>query len=155
MKNIELAKINSTEYKNLLKRPGINFENAYQTVIPILDKIKNEGEKAVLNYAKMYDGIEEDNLLVDKDEIQESEHYISEELKNAIATAVNNITKFHELQLPRTYEIETMRGVQCGRIFRPIENVGLYIPGGSATLFSTLLMLAIPAKLAGCKSNRR
>lgn len=151
MKKVELSKLSLSEYRSLLKRPSINFDETLKVVKPILDDIKREGESAVLKYAKTFDSLSDDNLLVSQSEIEGSDEIVSEKLKQAIKIAISNITEFHKKQIPSGYEIETMKGVNCGRVYKPIQDVGLYIPGGSAPLFSTLLMLAIPAKLAGCE----
>ncbi len=151
MKRINLNSISSVEYNSLLKRPIINFDEITQIVKPILTDIKRNGKKAVLKYAEKFDGLANENLKVTKDEIVNSAKYISDDLKQAIQIAIDNITAFHKHQIPSEYEIETMPGVNCGRFFKPINQVGLYVPGGTAPLFSTLLMLAIPAKIAGCK----
>lgn len=151
MKKLELSKITPDEYKELLKRPGIDIEKSYEIVKPILADIKSNSESAVIKFAKQFDALGDDELLISESEIGEAENFIPEKLKQAIQTAITNITEFHKKQLPSTYEIETTKGVRCGRVYKPIQNVGLYIPGGNAPLFSTLLMLAIPAQLAGCK----
>jgi len=151
MKKLELSKISPDEYKDLLKRPGIDIEKTYDIVKPILADIKSNGETAVVKYAKQFDALGDDELLVAVEDINNSEKSIPEELKQAIKTAITNIAEFHKKQIPNPYEIETIKGVRCGRVYKPIQSVGLYIPGGSAPLFSTLLMLAIPAQLAECE----
>ena len=151
MKKVNLSSITDFEYKQLLKRPEIDSGKSFAAVKPILDEIKTKGFAAVVKYGNQFGEITNDSIMVDKREIEESEKIISESLKASIKIAIKNIRTFHEKQIPGGFEIETMSGINCGRIFRPIENVGLYIPGGSAALFSTLLMLAIPAQIAGCK----
>lgn len=151
MKRVNLNNITGAEYKQLLKRPEINYEKSIAAVKPILDEIKVDGFPGVIKYGKQFGEISEERILIDKSEIEESEKSISSSLKAAIKTAVKNIRTFHERQVPTGFEMETMPGINCGRTFRSIENVGLYIPGGSAPLFSTLLMLAIPAQIAGCR----
>ncbi|MDZ7763659.1 MAG: histidinol dehydrogenase [Melioribacteraceae bacterium] len=151
MKKVNLNNISKDDYQLLLKRPAINNEKVFEIVQPILRDVKNNGMDAVIKYAKEFDGLKDSELRVNKKNIDEAEKFIAPELKQAINMAIDNITKFHKKQLPNDYEIETMPGVKCGRTYRAVENVGLYIPGGSASLFSTLLMLAIPAKIAGCK----
>ena len=106
---------------------------------------------AAKKYAKQFDGFNEENLLVSEIEFDKAENELSSEIKEAIDTAYSNIKNFHHQQLPKMYEIETMKGIKCSREFRAIENVGLYIPGGNAVLPSTMLMLGIPAQIAGCK----
>lgn len=151
MKKVKLNNISKNDYQLLLKRPAINNEKVFEIVQPILREIKNNGMDAVIKFAKKFDGLKNSKLRIDKNNIDDAEKFIDPELKKAIKCAIDNITKFHKEQFPKDYEIETMPGVTCGRTYRAIENVGLYIPGGTAPLFSTLLMLAIPAKLAGCK----
>jgi histidinol dehydrogenase len=151
MKKVNLKNISKEDYQPLLKRPAIDNEKVFGIVQPILSEIKNEGMNAIIKFAKEYDELKDSDLRVKQKDIDEAEQSIDSDLKQAIKSAIANITKFHEVQFPKDYEIETMKGVKCGRVYRAIENVGLYIPGGTASLFSTLLMLAIPAKIAGCK----
>ena len=151
MKKFDLTGLRDDEYQLLLQRPQIDFASTLDIVKPILDEIKSDGLTAVLKYARQFEKLDTDELRVSKEEIDNSESMVDDELKEAVNTAIENIKKFHEKQKPEGYEIETMPGVRCGRYYNAIENVGLYIPGGTAPLFSTLLMLAIPAKLAGCE----
>lgn len=151
MRKVNLNNISSGEYKSLLKRLMISNDEIIEIVKPILAEIKSNGEEAILKYAKKFDGLKDSSIQVSQDKISQSSELVSDELKEAIEIAIKNITTFHKKQLPNDYEVETMPGVKCGRVYRPIENVGLYIPGGTASLFSTLLMLAIPAKLASSK----
>jgi histidinol dehydrogenase len=127
------------------------MSSAYNTVKPILKDIRENGIKSVLKYAEKYDGLKGRRIRISAGEINRSENLVSESFKNAVKTAAKNISLFHKEQLPKNYMIETFPGIKCSREFRPIENVGLYIPGGTAILPSTLLMLSIPAKIAGCK----
>lgn len=139
------------EWKKLLARPVIDAAALEQKVKLILNEVKTGGDTAVKFYTKQFDGIELDDLLVHETEINEAEKELSIELKQAIQQAAANIKVFHEKQLVPVEIIDTMPGVQCWRKSVGIEKVGLYIPGGTAPLFSTLLMLAIPATIAGCK----
>jgi len=139
-------------WQGLLQRPAFDAASLQEKVAAILDDIKAHGDEAVLKYTAMYDGVQVDNLIVTKEEIAAAHQQISDELKEAITLASNNIKVFHAKQISAKEEItETMPGVACWRKPVAIERVGLYIPGGSAPLFSTVLMLAIPAQLAGCK----
>lgn len=139
-------------WQALLLRPAFDAASLQEKVAAILDDIKQNGDAAVLKYTAMYDGVELNNLLVSNEEIAAAQEQISNELKEAITVAAKNIEIFHSKQLTSKREvIETMPGVACWRKPVAIEKVGLYIPGGSAPLFSTVLMLAIPAQLAGCK----
>jgi histidinol dehydrogenase len=116
-----------------------------------LQKVRSEKDRALYSFSEKYDGVLIHDLKVSANEILESDKMISDELKKAISKAKTNIEKFHSAQLYSEMPVETTKGVKCWRKNIAIEKVGLYIPGGSAPLFSTLLMLAIPAKLAGCK----
>lgn len=127
--------------------PGIDLENVVRDII---NNIKSESDKAVYFYSGKFDGVLPGKLKVTSEEILDSIEQIPQSLKNAINVAKKNIESFHSAQLHTEPVIETIEGVRCWRKNVPIEKVGLYIPGGSAPLFSTLLMLGIPAKLAGC-----
>lgn len=151
MRRYKIIDLTPAGYRSLLNRPAINFEKTFKVVKPILDDIKQNGVNSAISYAKKFDGFEEDNLLVSKHEFDEAEKKLDRKIKNALENAARNIEKFHIEQKPQPYKIETAGGVNCSREFRAIENVGLYVPGGSAVLPSTMLMLGIPAKIAGCK----
>jgi len=138
-------------WKELLARPAIDALALEQTVKQILGDVKAKGDEAVKRYTKQFDGIALDNAVVSEKEIREAEENLPPELKQAIQQAASNISLFHQKQTAAVEIIETMPGVQCWRKSVGIEKVGLYIPGGTAPLFSTLLMLAIPAAIAGCK----
>src|SRR5687768_3430847 len=138
------------EWEQLLQRPAMEQVSLEKKVKKILDKVKAGGDKAVKKMTKEFDGVKIKNLLVSEREITEAIALVPGELKDAIAIAKNNIAAFHALQLQQEQAIETMPGVKCWRKAVAIEKVGLYIPGGTAPLFSTVLMLGIPAKLAGC-----
>ena len=116
-----------------------------------MSDIKSNGIKSVLNYAKKFDGFNDKEIKVTEKEFKQSENLVSSKFKKAVKIASTNIKKFHKHQFPKNYSVETMTGIKCSREFRAIENVGLYIPGGTAILPSTLMMLAIPANIAGCK----
>lgn len=151
MKTYYLEDISEEKYKKLLLRPAIKRQSSFDTVLPVIKKVKKGGLKEALKFAREFDGASNSNIKVSRKELNNSEKKVSTELKKAIKTAYKNIYSFHMPQKPKKYSVETMPGVMCQRDFRAIENVGLYIPGGSSVLFSTLLMLAIPAKIAGCK----
>ncbi|MBK7978434.1 MAG: histidinol dehydrogenase [Ignavibacteriae bacterium] len=151
MKTIIFSKLSKKNKSSILQRPSIDMTKTYQIVQPILADIKKNGIKSVVQYAKKFDGFSSNQIKVTENEINNSEKNVTNDYKKAIRVAVKNITKFHKEQLPKNYSIETMRGIKCSREFKAIENVGLYIPGGTAILPSTLMMLAIPAKIAGCK----
>jgi len=151
MKIIEYKKISEDKKETLLKRPAIDMVKTYKTVQPILNDIKKNGLKSILKYSKIYDGFKNKQIKVAKSELDKSEKLVSKEFRDAVKIAVTNIKKFHKQQLPKKYSVETMPGVICSRMFKAIENVGLYIPGGTAILPSTLMMLAVPAIIANCK----
>ncbi|MFT3936129.1 MAG: histidinol dehydrogenase [Chitinophagaceae bacterium] len=140
-----------SEWKKLLARPVLDAASLEQKVKNILDEVKANGDAAVKHFTTQFDGIEIKELLASEEEINAAAKELSIELQQAIQQAAANIAAFHEKQKSPVEIIETMPGVQCWRKSIGIEKVGLYIPGGSAPLFSTLLMLAIPAKIAGCK----
>jgi histidinol dehydrogenase len=135
----------------LCKRPAFEQEELTQTVQTILNKIKKHGDKALIEYSKTYDDVMIHDLKVTGKEFEESILQVSQELKDAIAIAKRNIEKFHKAQFSSEEIIETTKGVKCWRKNVGIEKVGLYIPGGSAPLFSSILMLGIPAAIAGCR----
>lgn len=139
------------EWPKLLKRPAIKEKEIRRIVKPILKKVKEKGDKALRLFAFEYDHVELDNILVSSSEIEGIEKNIDKKTREAIKIAYDNIKKFHEAQLTGVLEVETTQGVICWRKNVPVERVGLYVPGGSAPLFSTVLMLAIPAKIAGCR----
>ena len=139
-------------WKNLLVRPGLNDSSLEASVSNILKEVKQNGDEAVKRFATMFDKVTIKNFLVSADEINAALSLVDDELKRAIEQAKENIEKFHSPQLQSEAPVETMPGIKCWRKSLPIEKVGLYIPGGSAPLFSTLLMLGIPAKIAGCKN---
>jgi len=138
-------------WNELLKRPTQSLADIEQKVIPILEDVKLRGDEAIRFYAQKFDNVVLDDILVSKEEVETALKQVSEDLKQAIDTAYFNIFKFHQHQQQKPEIMETTAGVQCWRKSVGIEKVGLYIPGGSAPLFSTVLMLAIPAVIAGCK----
>ncbi|SEB39813.1 histidinol dehydrogenase [Tenacibaculum sp. MAR_2009_124] len=137
--------------QRLTKRVLLNNEGLIEKVKKVLSEVKRNGNKALKEYTKQFDGVVIDNILVSNKELEEAESLIDPSLKEAIQLAQSNITKFHTSQITEEKVIETTEGVNCWRKSVAIEKVGLYIPGGSAPLFSTILMLGIPSKLAGCK----
>jgi len=139
------------DWKVLLQRPYVDNRSVLESVQQILNAVKQHGDEAVGSLTKKFDGVELESFQVSEEEINEAGNKLSDELKTAICQAQSNIEKFHRSQLTPVEIIETMDGVQCWRKNTGIEKVGLYIPGGTAPLFSTVLMLSIPAKLAGCK----
>ena len=138
-------------WEKLAQRPVIDSSTLEKSVENILNKIKKQGDKALIKYTRKFDGVKLKNLLVTEEEILLAGKGLLPELKKAIDQAKQNIEMFHKAQVEEINIIETMPGVKCWRSSVGIEKVGLYIPGGTAALFSTVLMLAIPAKIAGCK----
>ena len=137
-------------WKDILKRPAIDNTSLESTVQTVLSDIKDNGQSAVNKYTLQFDKVDIGNVLVSMDEFKTAEALISNELKQAIQLAKKNIETFHSAQKETVQVIETMPGVKCWRKSIAIQKVGLYIPGGTAPLFSTILMLGVPAKLAGC-----
>ena len=135
----------------LLKRPTIDTKFLERTVANILNDVRENGDEALRHCARHFDKVELDEFLVSEDEYVEAEALVSTGLKDAIAVAKSNIAKFHTVSKDDPVVVETSNGVFCWKKIVPIEKVGLYVPAGSAPLFSTVLMLVIPAKLAGCR----
>lgn len=142
---------NKNRWNDLLQRPTADSTEFFDSVSTILKEIQNEGDAAVQRYSAQFDGYTKTNFRVSSSEIEDSAILISPELKKAIQNAAKNITTFHESQHQDFKKVETQPGVVCWQKSVGIEKVGLYVPGGTAPLFSTVLMLAIPAKIAGCK----
>ena len=149
MKIIKYPK--QSEYQALLTRPTQDISVIEQRVAPILSRVKNEGDAALRDFALTFDKVHLDSLAMPVEEIEKAESLLSEDLKKAIHQAYSNIYKFHEAQKSTPEKIETMSGVTCWRKTVGIEKVGVYIPGGTAPLFSTVLMLGIPAQIAACR----
>lgn len=141
---------NKETWSTILKRPTLDLSDLEPLVNDVLNQVKNEGDKAVKRFTTKFDKVELSDFQVSKTEIEAAESQVSTELKAAIQTAKANITAFHAAQKTEILEVETMPGVKCWRKSVAIQKVGLYIPGGTAPLFSTVLMLAVPANLAGC-----
>lgn len=139
-----------SQWPELLKRPLFSVAELTQQVQAVLDEIKSGGIEAIRKYTARFDGVVIDEIAVSEKEVEEAVPMVDAGLQEAIRVAAANIRKFHESQIPVTKKIETASGVTCWQKAVAIEKVGLYIPGGSAPLFSTVLMLAIPAKIAGC-----
>ena len=140
-----------SEWPEIVKRPHLDLSELNATVKRVLDDVKAHGDAAVKRYEHQFDHVELDGLAVSEAEIDEAMQLISPELKASLELAHHNISVFHEAQRFEGQKIETAPGVVCWQKSVPIEKVGLYIPGGTAPLFSTVLMLATPAKIAGCR----
>jgi histidinol dehydrogenase (EC 1.1.1.23) len=140
------------QQRELLMRPAISAsESITRTVAEILDNVKARGDDALREYSAKFDKTEVDALQVTAQEIAGAESRLGDEIKQAMAVAVKNIDTFHTAQKLQAVDVETLPGVRCQQVTRPVASVGLYIPGGSAPLFSTVLMLATPARIAGCQ----
>jgi len=139
------------EWTSLLTRPTYDSTILFDSVQKVLDKVRNHGDKAIKEYTKQFDGVVLESIEVTKDELAEAEKLVSPNLKQAIEMARRNIWKFHSEQQQELPEIQTSPGVYCWQKAIAIEKVGLYVPGGTAPLFSTVLMLGIPAQIAECK----
>ena len=139
------------EWKKELARPVLKTKDIEKIVKPIMRKVERLGDKALKKFALEYDHVEIKNLLVSREEIKASYELVDEALKTAIQSAKDNIERFHQAQATPDLIMETMPGVTCMRKSKAIQKVGLYVPGGTAPLFSTVLMLGIPANLAGCE----
>lgn len=139
------------DWKQVLERPTQTVADIEDTVVSVFNEVKTDGDKAIQKYTAKFDGVTLDCNVVSKDEITQAESLVTIELKEAIQLAKSNIEAFHKAQKTSKVSIETANGVDCWQEKRPIQKVGLYIPGGTAPLFSTILMLATPANIAGCK----
>ena len=142
---------NRNEWSDILKRPTQTVENIEDTVNEIFNDVLRRGDKAISKYTKLFDGVALQTFQVTSEEIEEASKLVPSELKRAIQKAKANIETFHAAQKTNRVLVQTSEGITCWQEKRPIQKVGLYIPGGTAPLFSTVLMLAIPAQIAGCK----
>lgn len=139
------------DWDKLTRRPALKQQHLQQLVDEVFEAIRQEGDRAVVSYTNIFDKAEVADLKTTREEVDRACDGVSEDLKTAIRLAGTNIEKFHRAQTPTSVAVETMPGVKCWQETRPIERVGIYIPGGTAPLFSTVLMLAIPAQIARCK----
>ena len=139
------------QWKEIIERPHLDHSQLQQTVTGVLNDVRQRGDEAVMDYEERFDHVRLQQLAVTKEEMDEAEQLVSPELKEAIELAHHNIFAFHKAQQFQEVRVETQPGVECWQRSVPIGKVGLYIPGGTAPLFSTVLMLATPAKIAGCR----
>lgn len=139
-----------SEWAGMLERPHIDVSALRETVLGVLNDVREGGDEAVKKYEKKFDKVELESLAVSEEEMAEAEALVSDELKSALNVACENIKRFHASQKAVCPRVETSSGVTCWQKAVPIDKVGLYIPGGTAPLFSTVLMLAVPARIAGC-----
>ncbi|WP_286745447.1 histidinol dehydrogenase [Roseivirga sp. UBA1976] len=140
-----------SSWSQLLKRPTMDLEEIEQKVRPVMEMVKQKGDSALRQLTRQFDGVDIEDFQVSESEFEQAEKLVDSQLKTAILTAKSNIEAFHKAQEQPELVVETMPGVKCYRRSVGIEKVGLYIPGGTAPLFSTVLMLAVPARLAGCR----
>lgn len=148
---MNLIELNTNNWQSLLERPTKSVEDIESTVDQIFKDVALNGDKAVERYTSIFDGVTLENIVVSQQEITSAITAVSDELKSAIQLAKTNIEVFHAAQKTERVSVETSPGVLCWQEKRAIDKIGLYIPGGTAPLFSTVLMLAVPAKIAGCK----
>ena len=149
MKTFDLSRLTEQEIESLCRRPKMDFQSVFSVVEPIIREVESDGDQAVRHYTNQFDGVSPDPLVI-RPAAQSVQ--LSDPVKEAIDKAFENICRFHEAQQSPALTVETMEGVVCERVTRPIQRVGLYIPGGTAPLPSTALMLGIPAMLAGCRT---
>lgn len=140
----------SADWPEISRRPAVDTRSLSESVGKIMEDVRTRGDVAINEYNRKFDGVEIDQLAVSHDEFNLAGTRVSRELKAALSTAATNIERFHAAENVEGYTVETMPGVLCSKKWLPIEKVGIYVPAGSAPLFSTVLMLAIPARLAGC-----
>lgn len=139
------------DWSTILKRPTQTVDDIEATVNQVFDDVKRNGDTAIAKYTSMFDGVELGSMIVSESEIEFASSQVSEELKKAIQLAKSNIEAFHKAQKTDKVFLQTQNGVECWQEKRPIQKVGLYIPGGTAPLFSTVLMLSVPANISGCE----
>ncbi|EGK8255716.1 histidinol dehydrogenase [Campylobacter coli] len=152
MQIINFNELDEKQKQEVLKRPAIAAKDEIsQIVSSIIKEVKEKGDEALIEQALKFDKAQISSIKVSEEELENASSRLDKDLKEAILIAYENIKKFHEAQIPKEVAIETTKGVKCEVLTRPIEKVGLYIPGGLAPLFSTVLMLAIPAKIAQCE----
>jgi len=152
MKTVVWQSLSESQQESVLERPAITEgANITAAVSSVIEKVRAEGDKALIELTEKFDGVTPDSIRVSEQEIEAASARLSEKMKQALEQAHNNISVFHKAQKPQPLRVETQPGVVCEQVTRPINKVGLYIPGGSAPLPSTVLMLGVPAQIAGCR----
>ncbi|OEE33895.1 histidinol dehydrogenase [Vibrio genomosp. F10 str. ZF-129] len=152
MRTVVWQSLSESQQDSILERPAITEgANITASVSDVIANVRNEGDKALKELTQKFDGVELDSIRVSSDEIESASAKLGDEIKAALEQAYSNIAKFHKAQIPQPLSVETQPGVVCEQVTRPINTVGLYIPGGSAPLPSTVLMLGVPAQIAGCR----
>ncbi len=149
MKNYSLKNLTESDIEKLCKRPKMDFTSVFGQVQPILDDVEQSGDEAIRKYTHKFDGVDLNEITVDPNDVSVK---LEPKIQDAIDQALSNIFLFHKHQATMDLEVETMPGVVCRRVAKPIERVGLYIPGGTAPLPSTTMMLGVPAMIAGCST---
>ena len=149
MKTYNFDELSEKDVKKLCRRPKMDFSAIFEAVNPIITKVEQEGDAGIRHFSQKFDGVIPDPLLVNPNDVEVE---LDPDIKEAIDTAFDNIYRFHQAQISEPLEVETMPGVRCQRVARAIDRVGLYVPGGTAMLPSTLMMLGIPASIAGCST---
>ncbi|MCR9132506.1 MAG: histidinol dehydrogenase [bacterium] len=147
MKTFNLNSLSEQQRRQLIQRPKMDFTSIFGIVQPIIDEIEQRGDTAVLAFTEQFDNISLEKTTISPNDVEVN---LEEDVKSAIDIAFSNIKAFHEAQVQPVLELETMPGVRCRKVMKPIERVGLYVPGGTAILPSTAMMLSIPAMIAGC-----
>ncbi|MCZ2370144.1 histidinol dehydrogenase [Vibrio diabolicus] len=152
MRTVVWQSLSEEQQDSILERPAIaEGANITAAVSEVIAKVRNEGDSALNELTEKFDRVKPESIRVSSQEIKATSERLSESMKNALEQAYANISKFHKAQKPQPIKVETQPGVLCEQVTRPIQKVGLYIPGGSAPLPSTVLMLGVPAKIAGCR----
>ncbi len=148
MRYYNYTELDESDLRQLVERPKIDFKKIFSRIQPIINEVKERGDGAVQKYNQQFDGLQPDPLTAPP---QPGTKKVDADIREAVDTAYDNIARFHEAQRPDPLRVQTMEGIECSQEARPIERVGLYVPGGTAVLPSTALMLGVPARLAGCK----
>ncbi|WP_240207017.1 histidinol dehydrogenase [Vibrio sp. CyArs1] len=152
MRTVVWQSLSQSQQESILERPAITEgANITSAVSAVIEQVRSEGDKALLDLTEKFDRVRPDSIRVSNEEIEAASSRLSETMKQALEQAYSNIAKFHKAQRPEPLRVETQPGVVCEQVTRPINTVGLYIPGGSAPLPSTVLMLGVPAQIAGCR----
>ncbi|PFG55903.1 histidinol dehydrogenase [Vibrio sp. ES.051] len=152
MRTVVWQSLSEQQQDSILERPAITQgANITAAVSKVISQVRSEGDAAILELTEKFDRVKPESIRVSSQEIKAASERLSESMKNALEQAYANISKFHKAQKPQPIKVETQPGVLCEQVTRPIQKVGLYIPGGSAPLPSTVLMLGVPAKIAGCR----
>lgn len=152
MRTVTWQTLSDEQQNAVLQRPAITEgANITAAVSAVVNQVKNEGDKALIALTEKFDGVRPNTIRVTSEEIEEASSRLSQGMKSALQQAYQNISKFHQAQKPTPIRVETQPGVVCEQVTRPINTVGLYIPGGSAPLPSTVLMLGVPSQIAGCR----